>query len=72
MPRKRDKEAEEMIDAIIARYGWKVIAGTALLVLAQAAPSIPALAPYQPLMEMAGTTLGGIGLVHKFDKMERK
>lgn len=61
-----------MIDQILARYGWKVIAGTFLLVLAQAAPSIPAIAPYQPLLEMAGTTLGGIGLVHKFSKMENK
>lgn len=54
---------------VIDRYGWKTLVGTFLLVLAESAPSIPALAPYAPLLQMAGTALAGVGIVHKFDKM---
>lgn len=61
-----------MIDQILARYGWKVIAGTFLLALGQLARAIPEVAPYAPFLEAIGTTLGGVGLVHKFDKMEKK
>lgn len=58
-----------MLDEFLRRYGWKTLAGTALLVLADAAPGIPALMPWVPIIKMAGTTLGGVGIVDKLAKM---
>jgi len=55
--------------AFLDKYGWKTIAGTILLAVGQLAPSWPLLAPYAAIIDTLGVALGGIGIVHKAEKI---
>ena len=55
------------------KYGWKTIAGTVLLTAGQAVDTYwPEYAHVGQLLMMIGTALGGIGIIGKFNKIEKK
>lgn len=57
----------------IEKYGWKTIAGTVLLTVGQAVDAYyPEYAHVGQLLMMIGTALGGIGIISKFNKVEKK
>jgi hypothetical protein len=58
-----------VIKQLIDRYGWKTITGTVLVTLGQIAPTIPWLAPFSFALNVVGCSLGGVGVIHKFDKL---
>ena len=57
--------------ALLARFGWKTLAGTLLLTAGQIAPAIPGLAPFAAALNAVGVALGGIGVIHKADKLAK-
>ena len=61
------------MNKIIKKYGWKTIAGTALLTAGQIVDTYyPDYSHVGQLLMMVGTALGGIGIVSKFNKLEKK
>ena len=60
-----------MFKQFLARYGWKTILGTCLVTAGQIAPAIPVLAPFGLALNVAGIGLGGVGIIHKFDKLAK-
>jgi hypothetical protein len=47
---------------LIARYGWKTVAGTLLFALGELLETRPGMADYAALAKAAGTVLGGVGI----------
>lgn len=57
----------------IKKYGWKTITGTILLTVGQFVKEYyPDYAHVGELAMLIGTALGGIGIVSKFNKLEKK
>jgi len=48
--------------SLIARYGWKTVAGTLILAIGQIMQSIPAVESYAPVANALGIALGGVGI----------
>jgi|GEM_PF-2822323 len=47
---------------LIAKYGWKTVAGCVVMAAGQIMQTIPATAPYAPVATALGTVLGGVGI----------
>jgi hypothetical protein len=47
---------------LIARYGWKTVAGTLLFALGELLEMRPGLTDYAALAKAAGAVLGGVGI----------
>lgn len=57
----------------VAKYGWKTIVGTVLFTAGQAIKFYdPSMENVGELMEMIGGALGGVGLVSKFAKLDKR
>lgn len=48
--------------ALIAKYGWKTVAGSVALAIGQLLKLSPRTATYAPIADAVGVALGGVGV----------